>query len=190
VDAKSKGVRWVVVWLVDPNNLKATLPIHPTLKAIPEKDKKVPVDQPCCQFEPHVIALREGQVLVAKNSATIPHNVKIDGGALNPNLNQLLPPGASLDVEGWKGHTPPVLVSCSIHGWMKSYVRVYDHPYFAVTNEQGEFEIKNAPAGNYNMVIWHETGYVKGDKKGVPVAIKADGVTDLGQIKMNKPKDD
>jgi len=190
VDAKSKGVRWVVLWLVDATDLKAPLPIHPDLKTIPDKDKKVVVDQPCCQFEPHVIALREGQVLVAKNSATIPHNVKIDGGVLNPNLNQLLPPGTSLDIDGWKGLTPPVPVSCSIHGWMKSYVRVYNHPYFAVTNEKGEFEIKNAPAGKYNMVIWHESGYVKGDKRGVPITINVGGVTDLGKIEMKKPKDD
>src|SRR5215218_9537863 len=71
VDPTTKGVRWVMVWLQDPANPKKALPTHPSLKA-PAKKAEV-MDQPCCQFEPHVLGLREGQDLVGKNSAAVPH---------------------------------------------------------------------------------------------------------------------
>jgi len=66
VDPATKGVRWVMVWLVDSKDPKAALPIHSSLKEAASKE--VFVDQPCCKFEPHVVALREGQTLVAKTA--------------------------------------------------------------------------------------------------------------------------
>jgi hypothetical protein len=190
VDEKTKGVKWVMVWLVDPNDPKAAIPIHPDLKAL--KQKEVFLDQPCCMFEPHVLGMREGQVLVAKNSASIPHNVKIDSIDPNPSLNQLIPPKGQLKVDGWKAlpTLSPSLVGCSIHMWMNAYIRVFPHPYYAVTDEKGNFEIKNAPAGNYNLVIWQEDkGWVvqqegKSGRLGIPITIKADATTDLGQYKL------
>jgi hypothetical protein len=188
IDKKTKGVRWVMVWLVDKDDIKAELPIHPALKQI--KEKKVILDQPCCHFTPHVLGVREGQTVVAKNPATVPHNVNVVGGRDNPNLNQIIPPGQELDIMGFKASTSPVLVSCSIHTWMKGYIRVFKHPYFAVTDEQGRFEIPNAPAGDYRIVIWQEeAGWVKGDKTGTPITVKAEGVTDLRKIRLTPPKD-
>ena len=55
VDPKSKGVRWVMVWLVDSKNPKAQIPIHPSLLEVKQKD--VVLDQPCCVYEPHVIGM-------------------------------------------------------------------------------------------------------------------------------------
>ena len=54
------------------------------------------MDQPCCHFEPHCLALRQGQIWVAKNSAAIPHNVKYEGGAKNQGDNPILPAGNEL----------------------------------------------------------------------------------------------
>jgi hypothetical protein len=73
---------------------------------------------------------------------------------------------------------------------MKAWVRVFDHPYFAITDGDGKFEIKNAPAGDFRLVIWHEgVGWVKGGKTGTPITIKAGGDTDLGKVEMTPPKD-
>lgn len=187
INPKNKGVRWVVVWLTDPANPNKKLPTHPALANV--KGMKITIDQPCCMFEPRVLGIREGQILVAKNSAPIAHNVNVIGGDANPNLNQIIPPGGSLEIEGWKAARFPVQVSCSIHGWMKSYVRVFNHPYFAVTDENGNFEIKNAPAGKFNLVTWQEeTGWVKGGRNGVPVEVKAGETTDLGKIDLQPSK--
>lgn len=183
VDEKTKGVRWVMVWLVNPKNPMAPLPIHPSLKDV--KEKEVSFDQPCCQFEPHVLCMREGQTLIAKNSAAIPHNVNLIGGTTNPSLNVLIPPGGSYKIEGLRASRFPLPVNCTIHGWMKMFVRVFNHPYFAVTDEQGRFEIKDAPAGDWNLVVWQESvGWVQGGKTGVSVSIKDGQTTELEALKL------
>jgi len=89
VNPKNKGVQWVVVWLVDAQDPKKALPINPKLKSVP--DKEVVIDQPCCMFEPHIAALREGQTVLIKNSAEIAHNVNVQGGIANPSQNTIRP---------------------------------------------------------------------------------------------------
>jgi hypothetical protein len=66
---------------------------------------------------------------------------------------------------------------------MSGWVRVFDNPYFAVTDADGNFEIKDAPAGTYRLMIWQESiGYRGGaaGRDGTPVTIKAGAVTDVG----------
>jgi hypothetical protein len=199
VNPKNNGVRWAFVYLQpapDPNDLakKKTLPVHPTLKDVPKEP--VVMDQPCCQFEPHSLAMREGQTWIAKNSAPIPHNVHWTS-LKNPGNNVILPPGGKTEVTDLVADRVPVNVKCDIHGWMHAYLFVFDHPYFTVTDENGDFEIKNAPAGTYNLVIWQEsvgwrdykTVEVDGKKiriLGTPVEIKPDAVTDLGKFGLKK----
>ena len=189
VDPKTNGVKWVMVWLVDEKGGNK-LPANPML---PKPTAKVTIDQPCCSFEPHVLCIQAGQVLVNKNSASVTHNVNIIGGEDNPNKNIAIPPGKTLEVDGWKASSSPVPIQCTIHKWMNCWVRVFDHPYFAVTNEKGEFEIKGTPPGNYRIVIWQESvGWVaieagKKGKMGVPITVKA-GVTDMGKVKLTPPK--
>jgi hypothetical protein len=189
VDKDTKGVRWVVVWLLDKTgDIKAEIPVHPDLKAI--ANKEVVLDQPCCMFEPHIVCLREGQTLVVKNSGGVPHNTKIDS-IDGPSLNPLIPPGGDVKQGDWVAASSPSNVSCNIHPWMKAYVRCFKTPYFAVTNEKGEFEIKNAPAGKFNIVVWQESvGYLtKNNKKGEPIEIKADGVVEKNvEMKPAAPK--
>lgn len=184
VIGKDKGIRWVLVWLIpDPTTGAKTLPIHPDLKE--PKDKSVSIDQPCCMFIPHVLALREGQDLLVKNSAPVAHNVNWTGHPLyNPGGNVLVPPGKEYTIQGLKAQKLPLPVNCNIHGWMKAYVGVFNHPYFVVTDENGAFEIKNAPAGKHRLMIWHDTGYLGGSSgsTGKEVEIKAGGNTDLGNI--------
>lgn len=167
VDKDTKGVRWAIVWLQAP---QGKLPVKPELKDI--KEKKVVIDQPFCQFEPHVLALQQGQELEIKNSAKISHNTKIDGGIQNPNFNEIIPPGGSKDVTGFKASNTPIRVSCTIHGWMNGYIRVFNNPYFAVTDEKGNFEIKDAPAGTWNLVVWQEEKGLVNGKDGQPVTIE------------------
>jgi len=203
VDKSTKGVKYVTVWLIpaDAKTVKdyqwtKAMPIHPKLKEL--KVTNVEADQPCCMFEPSVIALREGQTLVCKNSSEIAHNVKIDGGATNPNINPIIPAGKQYEVNGWSATgLGAVPMSCSIHGWMKGYIRVFNHPYYAVTNDKGEFEIKDAPAGEFRIVMYHPTATffnydrpeLKYHRFGKPITIKAGGVTDLGKIDLKRPKD-
>ena len=74
-------------------------------------------------------------------------------------------------------------VNCGIHGWMKGFIWVFDNPYFAVTDADGKFEIKNAPSGPVNLVVWQEeAGYGEGGKNGKTIQINPDITTDLPAI--------
>jgi hypothetical protein len=186
VVGKNGGVKNVFVWLQGADNPKAKLPIHPSLKTV--KDKEVVMDQPCCKFEPHCVALREGQVLIGKNSSPIAHNMKWSGEqGVNDGDNKLIPAGGKLEIE-LMASTKPVVVECNIHPWMKGWVRVFNHPYFAVTDADGKFEIKNAPAGKYNIVMWQEgIGWVNGGKAGQTIEIPAGGTVEANE--KLKPED-
>ncbi len=198
INPKNGGVKWTLVWLTEANDPKSTkaLPIHSSLQKMA---KQVVIDQPCCMFEPRVVGVRVGQDLVFKNSASISHNTYMNGGAAGPNMNPLLPPKGEAVLEGskLKARTIPIPYSCSIHGWMKGYVGVFNHPYFAVTDADGKFTIKNAPAGKYRLIAWQESvGWVIIDPKGQPpmnrgkvIDIKPNGTTDVGKLSFVLSKD-
>jgi hypothetical protein len=185
VNSKNKGVRWAFAWLApDPSSEDDKLPIHPSLKTV--KVKQVILDQPCCRFVPHCIAIREGQELVVKNSAPVQHNVNFASDELvNKPFNVLLPPGGSKTASNLKAQKRIIPISCNIHPWMSGWAKVFDHPYYAITDEDGKFEIKLAPAGKYRLIVWQEgAGWLGGakGKNGMPITIKADGVTDVGKL--------
>jgi hypothetical protein len=198
IDRKSLAVRDVFVWLmVDSRDLKDALkplPIHPDLKK--PKEKFVPLGISCGRFEPHAFALREGQSIRVTSPEPIAYNVKIDGDldGVNSGCNVLLPPNGKTEYGPLKAQRHPLPVSDNIHSWMRAWCRVYNHPYFFVTGEDGKFVLENAPAGRFRLVVWHpDIGWCVGEKQpdrfGVPVEIKAGGTTDLGDLKI-KPRDD
>jgi hypothetical protein len=189
VNPNNQGVRWVLVWLTDPKdarNAKFVPPVHPSLKNPP---KTVEIDQPCCVFEPRMMGLQVGQSLVVKNSAPIPHNFKIDSIGGGPVQNPLIPSKGQATIDGFLPKLMPTMYTCSIHAWMKGWIGTFPHPYFAVTNADGEFEIKNAPAGTFRLMVWQEAaGWVIPGKtpqeRGKVIQIKAGGTTDVGKIPL------
>jgi plastocyanin len=185
VNPKTRGLQWTFVWLIneDPKN-KAPLPIHPSLKEV--KKEKVDVDQPVCAFIPHALAVREGQNVVAKNSSPVTHNIKWTGAKNQGNVN--LPPGASFEIKDLKAERLPMQIECNIHPWMNGRVGIFDHPYFALTDENGNFVIKNAPAGKFRVVFYNNSynGGAPG-RNGVEVAIPPDGTLDMGEVTFNPP---
>ena len=175
-----------MVWLLDPG--RKDLPIHPDYPDAEQvKETRVVIDQPCCMFEPHLVGIREGQILVCKNSSDIVHNYRLASIGKNPNVNILIPAGKEAEVEPWFAERSPSVASCTIHPWMKMAVRCFKHPYFAVTDADGMFTLSRAPAGKYRLVLWHEEGYVQGGKDGIEVDIPAGGKVDVGAISF-KPQ--
>ncbi len=185
VNKANKGMRWVFIWLVPEEGKK--LQIHPGLAQLAPNE--VVIDQPCCQFEPRAVGVREGQTLVVKNSAPVAHNVNWGGGPKNSGSNLIIPAkGEPIRIKDLVPDKYPVKIACNIHPWMHGWVRVFDHPYFAVTDADGKFEIRNAPAGKHQLMIWHESGFLGGaaGRNGRPVQIDKDVVTDLGKIEWKK----
>jgi hypothetical protein len=169
----NKGVANVVIKLVPPEGKK--------FKKIDPAQKEVEIDQPHCAFVPHVVALVPGQILKIKNSASVVHNTKmgIDPTA-NAEFDQSIQPRSFKTVE-LNPQKAPVRVGCSFHSWMTGLVYVADHPYIAVTKEDGTFEIPNVPTGvELTVVGIHESGDVDGGKDGKKMTFtKGDNQLDL-----------
>lgn len=182
IDAKTKGVQNVMIWLDSAKMDGVIANIHPSLAALPKEPATI--DQPQCLFVPRITMMREGQILVVKNSAAIAHNSKIIGR--NFTKNPLIPPKSETEVKDLKAESRPYLLGCDIHGWMAGRIGVFKHPYFTLSAADGKFEIKNVPAGKLQLFMVHEvTGYVhKGGKKGQAIEIKPGGTLDLGKIEM------
>jgi uncharacterized membrane protein/plastocyanin len=113
------------------------------------------LDQKNCQYEPRLIAVRVGQPVEFLNSDATFHNVRSITNN-NENFNVAMP---SKDDKMTKVFSKPeifVQTKCSVHPWMNAYIAVMDHPFYHITNDAGEFEIRNVPAGTYTLEIWHE----------------------------------
>jgi len=156
------------------------------------------LDQKGCQYHPHVVAVMVGQSLLVKNDDNFLHNVhalSID----NPAFNFGQP---TKDLNGRKVDPMKTAerfkVKCDVHPWMGAQVAVFEHPYFAVSKEDGTFKIPgNLPDGEYTLVAWHEKlgeqeakVMVSGGKAEnaeftfKPAAAKADDAANPGAVKL------
>ncbi len=125
-------------------------------KAFAPASEAVMLEQRGCQFIPRVVALRAGQTLAVKNSDPVSHNVH-PMPKNNRDWNQQQAPG-SADLQR-RFARPEVMipVKCNIHSWMRTYIAVLEHPFFAVTGEDGKFAFEGVPPGEYTVAAWHET---------------------------------
>jgi plastocyanin len=112
------------------------------------------LEQKGCLYEPHVIAMRNGQTLKVVNADSTTHNIH-PTPANNREWNKSQPPGLAIE-ETFARQEVAIPVKCNVHPWMKSYVAVVKNPYFAVSGKNGAFEIKNLPPGTYTVQAWHE----------------------------------
>ena len=119
-----------------------------------DKDTKVEIDQKGCKFTPHVQIVPVGERLTMLNSDKVNHNVHIFSS--NPVNKQQTKNRKKMPLKAVKKAEGPVSVKCDIHGWMSAWIAYVPHPYFAVTNEKGEFTLEDVPAGEYKLGYWHE----------------------------------
>ena len=117
--------------------------------------QSVTLDQRGCQYLPHVFGLQTGQNLEILNSDSTLHN--IHGMPAKSKQFNLGMPLKGMKLKR-KFDQPEVMVrlKCDVHPWMSAYAGVLPHSFFAVTDENGNFEIKNLPAGTYTLEAWHE----------------------------------
>ncbi len=120
---------------------------------VPEED--VLLDQEGCLYEPHVVALRNGQTLTIRNSDGTSHNVHVSARK-NRGFNIGQPIKGIQSRRSFRLAELPIHVTCDIHGWMHSIIAVFDHPFFAVTRDNGTFRLDHLPPGDYVVEAWHE----------------------------------
>jgi plastocyanin len=181
VDSATKGVKNVLVFLSKPTA------VNDEAKAAAAK-AQVEFDQKNCVFEPHVLAVMAGAKIELKSSDPVNHNVNAKFKS-NGQFNSLLAAGQKLPYTPASPERQPAQVTCDIHPWMLAYWMVLDHPYFAVTDDKGNFEIKNVPSGSQKVVVWQEAASYVTSAQGEDVTIPAgDAATksytiDPGKIK-------
>jgi plastocyanin len=135
-----------VVVFIKADNLKGEVPKEPAV-----------IDQKGCQYDPHVVAMMVGQDLVAKNSDpflhnvhTLPENSEPDNRAQpNKDAGQKLKPVKAAEI---------FHVKCDVHPWMSAWVAAFNHPFFAVSGDDGSYSIdtKGLKDGSYTLVAWQE----------------------------------
>jgi serine/threonine protein kinase len=118
----------------------------------------VNLDQIGCQYVPRVLGIQAGQKLSVTNSDPTAHNVHTlpPSGGGNVERNESQPKGAAPIVLSFERTELLIPVKCNQHPWMRASIAVLNHPFFAVSNENGSFEIRGVPAGTYTVVAWHE----------------------------------
>ncbi|CAN5459469.1 hypothetical protein BH10PLA2_BH10PLA2_19220 [soil metagenome] len=197
-----KGVANVVVWVKAPEGKYLATPA-----AKQAQTKKVTMDQPFCAFVPHVVAFdptfydavskkqkKTGEIFEVLNSSSKNHNTTWSGDKLiNSGGNEIIKSkGAAYVVDAVPskadaaGKEDLINISCDIHKWMTGKAAVFDHPFYAVTDKNGNFEIKDVPAGSELVLCyWHESmdpNSLKGAKKE-NITLKA-GETSVKEFKV------
>ena len=115
----------------------------------------VKVDQQGCRYLPHVVGVQVGQPLEFSNSDDTMHNVHAVPDA-NREVNIGQHTKDQKDLHTFTTAEVMVPLKCDVHPWMNAYIGVVAHPYYAVTQDGGKFELKNLPPGTYTVEAWHE----------------------------------
>jgi plastocyanin len=142
-DAKG-GLQNVIVFVADGLSQQTFEP----------PSQPVVLDQKGCMYQPHVLAMQANQRMEVVNDDPTSHNIH-PVPANNREWNKSEPPGSKAE-ETFLREEIAIPVKCNIHPWMRGYVAVFKHPYFAVTGKDGSFELSSLPPGTYTIKAWHE----------------------------------
>lgn len=124
-------------------------------KAFEAPSEPVHIDQKGCAYVPHVVGLQVGQPLEVSNSDPTTHNVHpLPDDNVEWNKSQVA--GAGTITESFAKPELMIPIKCNLHPWMRAYVNVSDHPFFAITDETGAFSINGLPPGEYTLQAVHE----------------------------------
>jgi plastocyanin len=162
-------------------------PLGPVPARMAEKgssgDDSAPVaglDQNGCRFDPHVVLVAERQNMRVFNSDGILHNVHTYA-KFNKPLNKAMPESMTeMDVSFKRRER--IRVKCDIHKWMGGWIVVAEHPYYAVTGDDGTFRMEKVPVGSHKVEVWHETL----GKQQQQVTVMADEETRIEFVLKNK----
>jgi len=131
----------------------------------------VVLDQKGCRYIPHVMGIMVGQPFKILNTDTADHNIH-NMPKNNPQWNETQFPTDKPIIKTFVNPEMMLPLQCNQHPWMRAYVNVMSHPYYAVSAEDGSFAIKNLPPGEYTLVAVHE----KSGEKTLKVRVDAKGM--------------
>jgi hypothetical protein len=140
----------------------------------PNPASEIKLDQVGCVYIPRVLGIRTNQKLSIHNSDETVHTTQAMSEK-NPSWFTTQQIKSAPVVKTFLEPEVIIPLKCTQHGWMAAYVAVFDHPFFAVTKEDGAFELSGVPPGNYTLAAWHERGTPKGTEKTIQVEVKENG---------------
>ncbi len=143
VSPETRGIQHVI----------ATLVGVPTDRITAGPPQRLVIDNSGCRFIPHVAVARVGDTIVAKNSDPVLHTTHYYG----PLRSNVALPVEGMTVSRVFRRPGMIVVLCDVHGWMRAYIRVDVHPFYAVSDELGFVRISGIPPGSYTLELWHET---------------------------------
>jgi len=127
---------------------------------LPDRQWPVPstpvrLDQKGCIYQPHVIGIMTNQELEIANDDPVNHNIHPQPTD-NRDWNESQPPGSEVKKKTFPRQEVMIPVKCNVHSWMRTWIGVVSHPFFAVTGDDGSFTIKGLPPGTYTIEAIHE----------------------------------
>lgn len=123
-------------------------------KAAPATGGSPTLDQAGCMYDPYVLGVVTGQKFKVKNSDSELHNVHATP-KINKEFNFGQPLKDQISERSFDQAEVLVRIKCDVHPWMFAYMGVVDHPYFAVSDKEGNFKIAGVPDGKYTIVAYH-----------------------------------
>jgi plastocyanin len=124
-------------------------------RVFPTPTTPVVLDQKGCRYTPRVLGVQVGQPFEILSSDDTLHNVHAIP-ANNREFNRGYPASGIRHTHTFSAVEVMVPFKCDVHKWMNAWVGVLDHPFFAVTNADGTFELTGLPPGTYTVEAWHE----------------------------------
>jgi hypothetical protein len=147
-------------------NVVVFIEAAPISRADPQKENIL--DNTGCRYSPRVMAMQKGERLKVRNNDPklhIPHSYFDERTVFNLSLPFR---GTTIDATQKIRHPGVLKVFCDTHAWMQAYIHVFDHSFFAVTDEHGMFSIDNVPPGTYTLRAWHEDAGMRSEEITVP----------------------
>ena len=139
-----KGIKNAVVFLRAVTGGKSL--------SLPESNPAM--DQLHCAYTPHILLVPAGATVDIKNSDGILHNIHTYSEK-NPAFNTAQPKFKTV-ISKTFARPEIIRVTCDVHDWMTAWIVVHDHPYYALTDETGAFQLTDVPPGEHELRVWHE----------------------------------
>jgi len=145
-------------------------------KTFPAPTQHPVIDQKGLVFQPHVASVQVGTTVDFLNSDSVAHNVFWTSVGGTKKLNHNLGTWPKGERKSFKFDTPgAVPILCNVHPEMSAYLVVVPTPYFATSDQAGNYKIENVPDGSYTVIAWHEGA--KNQSK--PVSVSGDTKADF-----------
>ena len=165
-----------ILWLEGKN-------LRPWPKSILDTPHEKKIEMKNCDFQPRVVLVAPNSSVEFINFDPILHGVRAHS-KVNKPLSRMHPPNlASVFLKFEKPEIIPII--CDLHPWMKAYVIVAAHPYYAVTDVKGRAEFRQVPYGSYRLMIWHEISGSQIQEENIEIASSSQQISSTLDFSRN-----